>query len=61
MSEKLKKCIACAKKFAKNKTNRLRILKKIRKGEQNYWICDEHGTIIEKELLSICEKIRNSD
>lgn len=54
---KLHKCNICGKRFKPTKTGRIQIVKKIRDGKKEIWICQECAPKVREKLKELDLKI----
>jgi len=53
MAVKLHKCNICGKKFKAHKTGRLQIVRKLKVGKKETWVCKDCAPIVIEKLKEI--------
>jgi ribosomal protein L34E len=53
MAVKLHKCNICGKRFKAHKTGRLQIVKKLKVGKKETWVCRDCAPIVMEKLKEI--------
>ncbi len=54
---KFHKCNICGKRFKANKTGRIQIIKKIKDGKKEIWVCRDCAPIVVEKLGELNLKI----